>query len=94
MRNRENSKCILENETCDITTLNKQIALLQNMQESYAKLEFELTRNMWVSQQPNQPSKPSGSTPAEDGSFDEQFATLVEQVTIGDDKMHHYYMYT
>ena len=80
----------LENETCDITTLNKQIALLQNMQESYAKLEFELTRNMWVSQQPNQPSKPSGSTPAEDGSFDEQFATLVEQVTIGDDKMHHY----
>ena len=83
----------LENETCDITTLNKQIALLQNMQESYAKLEFELTRNMWVSQQPNQPSKPSGSTPAEDGSFDEQFATLVEQVTIGDDKMHHYYTY-
>ena len=52
------------------------------MQESYAKLEFELTRNMWVSQQPNQPSKikASGSDPAEDGSFDEQFATLVEQV--------------
>ena len=71
----------LENETCDITTLNKQIALLQNMQESYAKLEFELTRNMWVSQQPNHSSKPSGSTPAEDGSFDEQFATLVEQVS-------------
>ena len=78
----------LENETCDITTLNKQIALLQNMQESYAKLEFELTRNMWVSQQPNQPSKPPGSTPAEDGSFDEQFATLVEQVRIDNDKNH------
>ena len=77
----------LENETCDITTLNKQIALLQNMQESYAKLEFELTRNMWVSQQPNPKPKQSGATQGEDGSFDEQFATLVEQVSISNSDM-------
>lgn len=69
----------LENETCDITTLNKQVALLQSMQESYAKLEFDLTRNMWVTQQKNDNSAVAPETPEDDKTFDFQFATLVEQ---------------
>lgn len=64
----------LESETCDIVTLNKQISVLKNMQDHYSKLEFELTRNLWITSQ-------NSSEMSEDNlkSFDEQFSTLVEQ---------------
>ena len=67
----------LVSENCDIVTLNQQISVLKNMQEDYAKLEFELSRNLWITAQ-NSSNK---ETLPEDNlrSFDEQFSTLVEQ---------------
>ena len=64
----------LESETCDIVTLNKQISVLKNMQDHYSKLEYELTRNLWITSH-------NSSEMSEDNlkSFDEQFSTLVEQ---------------
>lgn len=69
-------KC-LESEQCDISTLNKQISILQNMQDNYSKLEYEITRNMWMSTHSNNSTVLSDDEGLK--SFDEQFSVLVEQ---------------
>ena len=74
----------LESDQCDIETLNKQISVLQGMQDRYSKLEYEFTRNMWIS------SRAAAATPQLEGaagedpeaslrSFEEQFDVLVDQ---------------
>ena len=66
----------LESEQCDISVLNKQIAVLQEMQSTYAKLEYDITRNMWMQAQNNGNAE---GEKEEAKTFDEQFASLVEQ---------------
>ncbi len=72
----------LESEQCDVNSLNKQISILKEMQDRYSKLEYKLTRNMWI-----RSHAASGALSGAEGedpeatmrSFDEQFSALVEQ---------------
>ncbi len=69
----------LESEQCDITTLNKEIAVLQDMQDQYSKLEYETTRNLWLDSVAGSSTKASNINNMDDTDFDEQFSALVEQ---------------
>ncbi len=79
----------LESEQCDIDTLNNQISLLQEMQDRYSRLDFELTRNLWISSRANAAGGALGGAGVDGDagedpetsmrSFEERFSTLVEQ---------------
>ncbi len=66
-------KC-LESETCDVDTLNEQLAVFQTMQEKYTKLEFEQARNLWMAGVRHLNDEEAG-----DGDYETQFSMLVEQ---------------
>ena len=66
----------LESEQCDIDTLNKEIDKLKGMQDEYSKLEYEITRNMWLTGRNN---ASLFEVDVEEKNFDEQFSSLVEQ---------------